>query len=75
MTKTRIKKSENLYSMKTSPLLPTAEKKIPVTVQEIYGIIQGMSKYLLIPPFLVEPWFRNTAKFKLYKCQHCFLTV
>lgn len=73
--KTRIKKSENLYSMKTSPLLPTAEKKIPVTVQEICRIIQGMSKYLLIPPFLVEPWFRNTAKFQLYKCQCCLFTV
>jgi hypothetical protein len=49
--------------MKTSPLLPTAEKKIPVTVQEICGIIRGISKYLLIPPFLVETRFRNTAKF------------
>jgi hypothetical protein len=41
--------------MKISLLLPTAEKKIPVTVQVICGIIQGISKCLLIPPFIVEP--------------------
>jgi hypothetical protein len=64
LTKTKQdKKSENWYSMKTSPLLPTAGKKIPVTVQEICGIIRGISKYLPILPFLVEPRFTNTAKF------------
>jgi len=45
--------------MKTSPLLPTTQKKIPVTVQEICGIIRRISKYSLIPPFLEESRFRN----------------
>ena len=68
------KKSANWYITKTSPLLPTAEKKNPCDGS------RGMWNYsryfkIHILPFLVEPGFKNTAKFYLYKGEHHFLTV